>query len=136
MIIPLIKGLMLTLSRFFSKPITIQYPEEKRTPYPTWRGIHYFMTNEKGETICVACGLCVAYCPSQCITLEIGEREDGSRYPIKYEIDSLRCIFCGFCQEICPVNAIRMSTNYEYVQYEKENFKLTKERLISLKEKV
>ena len=26
MIIPLVKGLMLTLGRFFSKPITIQYP--------------------------------------------------------------------------------------------------------------
>ena len=32
MIIPMLKGLALTLSRFFSKPITTQYPEEKIPP--------------------------------------------------------------------------------------------------------
>ncbi len=96
MIIPLLKGLRLTLARFFSKPITIQYPEEKRTPYPAWRGIHYFQANEKGESLCVACGLCVAACPSKCITLEIGERDDGTRYPRRYEINAIRCIILRF----------------------------------------
>jgi NADH-quinone oxidoreductase chain I len=134
MIIPLLKGLKLTLSRIFTRPITIQYPEEKRVPYPTWRGIHYFEKNEKGEPLCVACGLCVAVCPSRCITLQIGEREDGTRYPVKYEIDALRCIFCGFCQEVCPVNAIKLSRNFEYVRYDKADFKLNKERLLGLKE--
>jgi len=32
MIIPLLKGLAFTLGRFFSRPITIQYPEEKVPP--------------------------------------------------------------------------------------------------------
>jgi formate hydrogenlyase subunit 6/NADH:ubiquinone oxidoreductase subunit I len=29
MIIPMLKGLALTLSRFFSKPITTQYPKKR-----------------------------------------------------------------------------------------------------------
>jgi formate hydrogenlyase subunit 6/NADH:ubiquinone oxidoreductase subunit I len=37
MIIPLLKGLKVTLGYFFSKPITIQYPEEKVPPAKRWR---------------------------------------------------------------------------------------------------
>ena len=82
--------------------------------------------------MCVACGLCVAVCPAHCITLEIYEPEGGPRYPARYEIDTLRCIFCGFCQEACPVNAIKLGQNYEYVHYKREDFLLTKEKLLSL----
>lgn len=132
MIIPLLKGLWLTLKRFFSKKVTIQYPEERRPISPRWRGLHYFEKNPAGETLCVACGLCVAVCPARCITLEIYEPEGGTRYPARYEIDALRCIFCGFCQEACPVNAIKLGQNYEYVHYKREDFLLTKDKLLSL----
>jgi NADH-quinone oxidoreductase chain I len=133
-IIPLLKGLWLTLTRFFSRPITIQYPEEKKTPPPRWRGIHYFRKDEKGKTTCVACGLCVAVCPSRCITLEIGEDASGQRYPLKYQIDELRCIFCGFCQEACPVNAIKLGLGFEYVKYKRDDFILTTEKLLAMYE--
>ena len=118
---------------FFSPRITIRYPEERRAISPRWRGIHYFEEDAAGETTCVACGLCVAVCPSRCISLEIREREDGSRYPGRYEIDALRCIFCGFCQEACPVNAIRLGQDYEYVHETRADFLLTKEKLLSFK---
>ena len=133
MILPLLKGLRLTLRMFFSPRITIRYPEERRAISPRWRGIHYFEEDAAGETTCVACGLCVAVCPSRCISLEIREREDGSRYPGRYEIDALRCIFCGFCQEACPVNAIRLGQDYEYVHETRADFLLTKEKLLSFK---
>ncbi|MBW6484617.1 MAG: NADH-quinone oxidoreductase subunit NuoI [Syntrophobacterales bacterium] len=133
MIIPLLKGLKLTLKVFFSKSVTIRYPEEKRAVSPRWRGMHYFEKNDQGETACVACGLCVAVCPSHCIKLEIREREDGTRYPGSYDIDALRCVFCGFCQEACPVNAIRLGGDYEFIHYSRADFKLTKESLLSAK---
>lgn len=133
MIVPLLKGLLLTLRRFFSKPITIRYPEERRVIAARWRGIQYFEKNDRGETLCVACGLCVAACPSRCISLEIREREDGSRYPERYEIDTLRCIFCGYCQEACPVNAIKLGQDYEYVHYRRKDFLLDKEKLLTMK---
>jgi len=94
--------------------------------------MHYFDKDEKGETTCVACGLCVAICPSRCISLEIGERKDGTRYPLRYEIDSLRCIYCGYCQEACPVNAIRLGEGYEYVHFHREDFILDKARLLTM----
>jgi NADH-quinone oxidoreductase chain I len=133
-VLALVKGLGLTLRVFFSRPITVQYPDQKKTPPPRWRGMHYFVKNESGDTTCVACGLCVAVCPSKCISLEIGETPDGKRYPIRYEIDELRCIFCGFCQEACPVYAIRLGQGYEYVRYRREDFLLDKEKLLHMYE--
>ncbi len=134
MIIPLLKGLRLTISRLFTKPITIQYPEEKHKVPERWRGVHYFRKNEKGETTCVACGLCVAVCANKCITLQIGERPDGTRYPLKYEIDPWRCIYCGFCQDACPVNAINLGKDYEQAYYRKEDFVLDTKKLLSMYE--
>lgn len=131
MIVPLLKGLKLTLKRFFSPAITIRYPEERRPVSDRWRGLHYFAADDKGETLCVACGLCVAACPSHCISLEIRESEDGTRYPGKYEIEVLRCIFCGFCQEACPVNAILLGKEYDHVNYQRADFLFDKERLLA-----
>ena len=130
MIIPLLKGLKLTLSRFLSKPVTVRYPEEKMDPSPRWRGIQYFVRDEKGQTTCVACGLCMVVCPAGCIYVETAEDEHGRRYPSVYELNAIRCIFCGYCEEACPVNAIKMGRNYEFVGYGRDEFILTEERLL------
>ncbi len=116
MIIPMLKGLALTLRRFFSKPITVQYPEQKIPPGKRWRGVQYFEKDERGKTKCVACGLCMAVCPSQCIYIETAEDGEGRRYPLTYELDASRCIYCGFCEEACPVGAIFMGKTYEWVE--------------------
>jgi NADH-quinone oxidoreductase chain I len=121
MIVPLLKGLAVTLKYFFSKPFARQYPEERVEMTDRWRGIHYFERREDGSTKCVACGLCEAVCPSNCIYVEAEEYENGNRFPRVYEIDGTRCIFCGFCEEICPVNAIKMGRNYEYVKHERSD---------------
>ena len=133
MILPLLKGAETDLKDVFFQTGYHTVSGGKKGDIARWRGMHYFEKNETGETACVACGLCVAVCPSHCITLEIREREDGSRYPGRYEIDALRCIFCGFCQEACPVNAIKLGQNYEYVHYARKDFLLTKESLLSAK---
>jgi len=133
MIIPILKGLALTLNRFFSKPITTQYPEEKIPPAKRWRGIQYFEKDECGKTKCVACGLCMVVCPSQCIYIETAEDEEGKRYPLTYELDSSRCIFCGFCEEACPVNAIFMGQTFECVETHRKPLLLNIEKLLEQK---
>ena len=126
----LLKGLRLTLRVFFSRPVTIQYPEHKREVAPRWRGVHYFESDEGGDTLCVACGLCVAICPSQCIRLVAVELDEGERYPETYEINTVRCIYCGMCAEACPVNAIKLGRNYEFVDYQRDDLVLDKGRLL------
>jgi len=133
MIIPMLKGLMLTFNRFFSRPITIQYPEEKMPAAPRWRGIQYFERDEQGKTKCVACGLCMIVCPSQCITIETAEDEEGRRYPLTYELDASRCIYCGYCEEACPVSAIFMGKMYEWVENERKPLLLDTDKLLENK---
>ena len=133
MIIPMLKGLALTLRRFFSRPITIQYPEEKLPPGQRWRGVQYFEKDERGKTRCVACGLCMAVCPSQCIAIETAEDEEGRRYPLTYTLDAARCIYCGFCEEACPVGAIFMGKTYEWVENRRSPFLMDTENLLEQK---
>ena len=133
MILPMLKGLGLTLRRFFSKPITIQYPEQKLPPAERWRGVQYFEKDERGKTKCVACGLCMAVCPSQCIYIETAEDEEGRRYPLTYKLDATRCVYCGFCEEACPVGAIFMGKTYEWVEGQRDPLVMDTENLLDQK---
>lgn len=98
---------------------TVEYPEEKLTYPPGYRGLHRLVPREDGKPRCVACYMCATVCPAQCIYIEAGEypADDTTpdnavieKYPTKFVIDELRCIVCGFCVEACPKDAIRMDT--------------------------
>src|SRR5512139_2445274 len=123
------KGMALTMSRLFSRAVTRQYPTEKRTPLPGFRGLHAWSRNEDGTPRCVHCGACAAVCPTKCITLAI--TKDGEGKPLKhYTVDVLRCLFCGLCVEACPYSALVLTDHYEYSDYSREPFVMSKERLL------
>jgi NADH-quinone oxidoreductase subunit I len=130
MITPLIDGLKLTLKYFFSKKITLQYPDEKWDVAKRWRGRHVLTKHASGKIKCVACMLCATVCPADCIKIEGAAEPDNRKYPEKYEIDLGRCIFCGFCVEVCPKEAIEMSTAYELSEYSRDGLILGKEQLL------
>ncbi len=110
----ILKGLMITLKNMFKPRYTMQYPEEKFTPPPSYRGRPVLVKEKSGKGRCVACGLCSRVCPALAIEVRAAETDmEKERYPEKFEINMLRCIFCGFCEEVCPEEAIIMSTDYE-----------------------
>ena len=120
MIIPLIKGLATTLRMVFSKPITLQYPEERKEMAPRWRGHPELTVDPDGRRRCVACTLCMVVCPSNAIRgIVAAEGSEHEKYPVEFTIDLQRCIFCGFCQEACPKGAIKLNNLYELAQYDK-----------------
>jgi NADH-quinone oxidoreductase subunit I len=131
----LIQGLMLTGRHFFSRKITIQYPEEKTPTSVRFRGIHALRRYANGEERCIACKLCEAVCPALAITIEAAPRKDSSRRTTLYEIDLFKCIYCGFCEEACPVDAI-VETPFADYHFEKrgENI-LTKAKLLAIGDK-
>ena len=121
-------GFGVTLRHMLRRPVTIQYPEEKRTPYPRFRARIVLTRDPDGGERCVACYLCSAACPVDCISMQSAEREDGRRYAAWFRINFSRCIFCGLCAEACPTMAIQMTPDYEICKrdimdlvYEKED---------------
>ncbi|HUX59691.1 MAG TPA: NADH-quinone oxidoreductase subunit NuoI [Ignavibacteriaceae bacterium] len=108
------KGLALTFKNMLKPKFTMQYPEEKFIPPPSYRGRPVLVMENNGVERCVACGLCSRVCPPLAIEVQAAETErEKERYPIKFEINMLRCIFCGLCEEVCPEEAIVMSKDYE-----------------------
>jgi NADH-quinone oxidoreductase subunit I len=109
----IVGGLATTLKHFFSKKVTIRYPEEKRYLGPVYRGQHILKRDEQGRERCTACGLCAVACPAEAISMVADERKKGEegqyreeKYAKVYEVNMLRCIFCGLCEEACPKEAI------------------------------
>ena len=45
----LLKGMKLTFKKLFTKPVTINYPEEKAPQSPRFRGLHALRRYPNGE---------------------------------------------------------------------------------------
>ena len=129
------QGLSITFRHFFSRKITLMYPEEKTPQSVRFRGLHAHRRDENGQERCVACKLCEAVCPAMAISIEVEEREDGSRGPSRYDIDLTKCIFCGFCEEACPVDAIVETRIFEYHGEKRGDLYFTKPMLLAIGDK-
>lgn len=137
MILPLVKGLLLTLRRFFNlgAVVTLQYPDERPNLAPRFRGLPELQVGKDGRERCIACGLCAKVCPSQCIYIEgASDETTNRRYPKIYELDAFRCIFCGFCEEACPVRAVMLRDTFELSTYQSKDI-FEKKQLLDLTKK-
>lgn len=126
----LIKGAWTVLLHMFSPRVTVRYPEAKPYVPPRWRGRIILSRDPDGGERCVACYLCAAACPVDCIALQAAEDEHGRRYPEFFRINFSRCIFCGFCEEACPTYAIQLTTDYEMSEYKRASLVYEKEDLL------
>jgi NADH-quinone oxidoreductase subunit I len=134
--VALMRGLFTSGKMVAEKPVTIQYPEEKRPVRPRFRGRHVLKRYENGLEKCIGCSLCAAACPSDAIFVEASENTDekrfspGERYASTYEINMLRCIYCGFCEDACPTEAIVLGDNYELSFLNRADAIYTKDSLL------
>ncbi len=118
-------------AKYMLKPkSTINYPFERNPQSPRFRGEHALRRYPNGEERCIACKLCEAICPANCITIEAEPRADGSRRTTRYDIDMTRCIYCGYCQEACPVDAIVEGPNLEFATETREELFYDKAKLL------
>lgn len=106
-------GFATTFKHLFRKPITEQYPEEKRTLPERSRARIVLTRDPDGAERCVACYLCSAVCPVSCISMQSAEKDDGRRYASWFRINFGRCIYCGLCEEACPTSAIQLTPDFE-----------------------
>ena len=136
------KGMTITL-REMLEPIQVEnYPDG---PGPTrgaqfeqrYRGQHILQRDENGLEKCVACFLCAAACPSNCIYIEAAENtaeqriSSAERYAKVYNIDYNRCISCGYYVEACPTDAITHGHGFELASLNATGLVMRKEKLLA-----
>ena len=135
-VVELVRGLGTTLKMMLERPVTVEYPEQKREVRPRYRGRHVLKRYDNGLEKCIGCSLCAAACPADAIFVEASENTDerrfspGERYASTYEINMIRCIFCGYCEDACPTEAIVLGDNYELSFYDRRSAIYTKEMLL------
>ena len=135
------KGMSITFREMFRPTIVENYPDG---PGPLrgavfqerFRGMHVLQRDENGLEKCVACFLCAAACPANCIYIEAAENTEtqrisgAERYAKVYNIDYSRCIFCGYCVEACPTDAITHGHSIELAPYDINSFIYRKEQML------
>jgi NADH-quinone oxidoreductase subunit I len=140
----IIGGLKVTLRHAWNtlilrKVVTMQYPEQKWTLPPDYRGAPYLVKDQEGNTKCVSCQLCEFVCPPKAIRItppgpagQIADRSNAEKMPQEFEINFLRCIYCGFCQEVCPEEAIFLLKDYSLTGLTRDELIYDKEKLLAL----
>lgn len=110
----LIKGLKITLKKFFQKKITQKYPEEMPI-LPSRSHQSFAFDSEK----CTSCELCARACPNSVIRVEHHRDKEGKRILDNYRMSLSYCLFCGLCIDACQTGAIKSDHNFKLVYDDK-----------------
>src|SRR5438105_1408070 len=133
----LAKGMSVTLREMMQPTVTEDYPDSPPKFQERYRGVHVLQRDENGLEKCVACFLCAAACPANCIYIEAAENtteqriSGAERYAKVYNIDYNRCIFCGYCVEACPTDAITHGHGFEIASLNATSLVYRKEQMLA-----
>ena len=115
----LLKGMGVTWKEFWTKKVTMEYPENRETLVISdrWRSELIMPHDENNEHACTACGICMMNCPNGTIKVISAsiETEEGKKKKIldKHIWDYGSCTYCNLCVITCPSDAIIFNNDFE-----------------------
>ena len=122
----LFTGMRVTLREFFTKKVTEQYPENRKTLHiaERHRATLIMPHDADGNNKCIACGLCQQTCPNGSISITtktITDDDTGKSRKVlaEYNYDLGSCMFCQLCVNICPKGAIEFSNEFENAVFDR-----------------
>ena len=120
----LLIGLGVTWREYFTKKVTEQYPENRKTlkMHSAFRGHVIMPHDENGEHKCTGCTLCEKACPNATISVLNTKNIAGKKVLGKYIYRMDQCTLCGLCVEACPFDAIRMGNEFEHAATNRNNY--------------
>lgn len=124
------RSIYMVFLNIFSSRETRLYPEEPLNLSSRYRGRIILTKDLNGNERCVACNLCAAVCPVDCISLEKSETKKGRWYAKNFQINFSRCIFCGLCEEACPTLAIQLTPDIELSEFVRHDLLYQKKDLL------
>lgn len=110
----LLKGMKITMKKFFNKKVTELYPEVKPDLPPRSHGSFKFEFEK-----CIACNMCADACPNSVIRVDFKKDEKGKRVLEQYNMSLGYCLFCGLCVKACPKDAINFKTDFGLTCYDR-----------------
>ncbi len=126
-LVTLATGMKVTLVEFFTKKVTEEYPDNRKTlvMFDRFRGTLYMPHDENGKNKCIACGLCEMSCPNGTLSLDIEtvtDEETGKKKKVmrRYQYDLGACMFCQLCVNVCPTDAIVFDTKFEHAVFNRD----------------
>ena len=120
----ILKALKTTLQAAMRKPVTVQYPKEKKELPHRSRGFPVLLWDfDIDEPFCTGCQVCARACPVDCITVTMKDNPKKAAGKSKrkkivedFFLDYARCMRCDICVEVCNFDAIVMNNTWEGVE--------------------
>src|SRR4030067_2474642 len=138
----MLKAISTTVRAALRKPVTVQYPTEKKVLPHRTRGFPVLLWDfEVDEPFCTGCQVCARYCPTECMSVTMkdnplhAEGESKRRKTVdQFYIDYARCMRCNICVEVCTFDAIVLNkswSGHEVSRYDRRDLVQDREDLLA-----